>query len=767
MSSIIEGYNYDIFISYRQKDNKGESWVSEFVEALKAELESTFKEDISLYFDANAHSGLLETHNVGASIKEKLKCLIFIPVLSRTYCDPKSFAWEHEYKSFVQQAASDRFGMMVKLPDSNVASRVLPVLIHDLDPSDIQEFESVLGEVLRGVQFIYKEPGVNRSLTPSDHEERNLNNTNYRNQINKVALAIKEILSGLKREAGMVVSEKPQPENIIEKTGEDAVRESQLNPVRGSFTSKLLSAILIIACLLLVILFAYPKFFKTDKLQQFREKGEISVAIMPFQNLTGDTLKNFWQQMIQENMVGILSNSEDLKVRQTESVITLLENTDLKNYASLTPSMAKEVSEKLEANVFVQGSVSQVGKSARLIARLVDSETEEIFHSFKLEGPADSILVLADSISSLVQDYLVIAILKKSMPEDLTGFSEGSRYPEAVKSMIDGQKAFVSKDYREACNQFHQAIKIDSGYYNAAVYLAVSYGNRGLFDDARKWAMKAYDNRDKISRIDRLYTEFVHSMYFGTPYETISIGKKLIELNDQAAVIYYNIGFYYLELKQYDKAVAELEKALKKYNDWGIKPMWVYNYTVLGEAYHELGMYRKEERLYGKAEKDFPGDVSLLSRQAILALAEGRAADAKDYIDRYVSIHEERSVPEATIAGYLGSIYLEAEIPDRAEEQYRIALELEPERAVRLNSLGYFLIDTDTDIDEGLALVEKALVKDPENNYYLDSKGWGMYKKGLYREALEILERAWELKPEYSHVLYLHLEAARKAVAGK
>jgi hypothetical protein len=48
MSSIFEGYNYDIFISYRQKDNqptpgygwqsKGDRWVSEFVESLKTEL---------------------------------------------------------------------------------------------------------------------------------------------------------------------------------------------------------------------------------------------------------------------------------------------------------------------------------------------------------------------------------------------------------------------------------------------------------------------------------------------------------------------------------------------------------------------------------------------------------------------------------------------------------------------------------------------------------------------------------------------------------
>lgn len=35
MSSIIDGYEYDIFISYRQKDDKHDSWVSEFVDLFK------------------------------------------------------------------------------------------------------------------------------------------------------------------------------------------------------------------------------------------------------------------------------------------------------------------------------------------------------------------------------------------------------------------------------------------------------------------------------------------------------------------------------------------------------------------------------------------------------------------------------------------------------------------------------------------------------------------------------------------------------------
>ena len=167
MSSIIEGYNYDIFISYRQKDNKGDRWVSEFVEALKTELESTFKEEISVYFDINPHDGLLETHEVGASLEEKLKCLIFIPIISQTYCDPKSFAWQYELCAFNNLAKEDQLGRNIRLSGGNVASRILPVRIHDLDAEDIKLCESALGSVLRGVEFIYKSSGVNRPLTTS------------------------------------------------------------------------------------------------------------------------------------------------------------------------------------------------------------------------------------------------------------------------------------------------------------------------------------------------------------------------------------------------------------------------------------------------------------------------------------------------------------------------------------------------------------------------------------------------------------------------
>src|SRR6266850_1130181 len=179
MASIIPGFEYDIFISYRHKDNRGDHWVTEFVNALKTELEVTFKEDISIYFDVNPQDGLLETHNVDKSLEGKLKCVIFIPIISQTYCDIKSFAWQHELCAFNKLAKEDQFGRDIKLSNGNVTSRILPIKIHDLDAEDKALLEKELDGVLRGIEFIYKEAGVNRPLKVDDRKEDNLNKTAY------------------------------------------------------------------------------------------------------------------------------------------------------------------------------------------------------------------------------------------------------------------------------------------------------------------------------------------------------------------------------------------------------------------------------------------------------------------------------------------------------------------------------------------------------------------------------------------------------------
>jgi hypothetical protein len=168
---------------------------------------------------------------VDASLKEKTKCLVCIPIISRTYCDPKSFAWEHEFKTFIEQASNDPFGLKVTLQNGNVANRVLPVRIHDLDIADIKLFESILGGVLRSVDFVYKETGVNRQLRSRDDDAiKNPNQILYRDQINKVALAVRDIIEGMKA----AVATRQVKDQEIQVTGspkknEPVIEDSGLN----------------------------------------------------------------------------------------------------------------------------------------------------------------------------------------------------------------------------------------------------------------------------------------------------------------------------------------------------------------------------------------------------------------------------------------------------------------------------------------------------------------------------------------------------------
>ena len=360
MASVIPGFEYDIFISYRQKDNNYDGWVTEFSDNLKKELEATatFKEEISVYFDINPHDGLLETHDVDASLKEKLKCLVFIPIISRTYCDPKSFAWEHEFRAFVDLAAQDQFGLKVKLLNSNVASRVLPVLIYDLDNVDIKLCESTLGGVLRGVDFIYSEPGVNRPLKSDDDEKINLNKTRYRNQINKVGNAIKEIIYGLKKE-----------------------------PLEFKYSRN-----------------------EDNSIKYKPALPEKSIIVLPFENISPDPDQDYFSDGLTEEVISDLSTIPDLLVISRSSTMTF----------KGTRNSIKEIAEKVNVQYVLEGSVRKAGDKLRITAQLINAANDSHIWAEKYTGSFEDIFDIQEKVSRAILDALKL----KLTPEENKRISE-------------------------------------------------------------------------------------------------------------------------------------------------------------------------------------------------------------------------------------------------------------------------------------------------------------------------------------------------------
>jgi TolB-like protein/Tfp pilus assembly protein PilF len=513
----------------------------------------------------------------------------------------------------------------------------------------------------------------------------------------------------------------------------------------------------------------YPKIFRQNTLEKLKASGEaVSIAVMPFQNMTNDTVWNIWQNGIQNELINNLTNSKELQVRQSESVTGLIQSRGITNTASLTPSVAGEISKKLNASIFVHGSIKQVGNTIRVNAQLIDSNTEEIFKSFQIDGTEDKILHITDSLSAMIRDFLIITVMEKEIIKDFRPLIT-TNSSEAYKYYMYGNQAYYKYDYPTATEWYKKAVDIDSTFSEAIRMLAYSLSKQALYEEAGKWILKNYQRRNQMPEQGKLWAEIQYAQLCGTPDEVIKYFKLLVSLDDEMPVPHGNFAGAYIAMGLYDNAILELEKQSEIYKKWGIKERWS-NTPIdigLGGLYHKTGQYKKEKKLYNEIEKDYPDYPDLIYRQAVLALSEGKTKKANEYIDRYISVSKKNSASEVQIASNLAGIYYEADIPDKAEEYYRKALSLEPENLTRIRNLAFFLIENDRNVKQGLDLVERVLKLNPDDYSFLDCKGWGLYKAGRYNEALEILQKSWELRGGYNHDAFLRLEEVKKAVANK
>lgn len=234
----------------------------------------------------------------------------------------------------------------------------------------------------------------------------------------------------------------------------------------------------------------YHKIFNSTRPEQLGAKGKITVAVMPFRNMTNDRTKNYCEKGIQILIENSLSNNDEILVRQTDIINSMLEGRGIKNYTSLTPSIASLISRKLDADIFISGNIIPKGTSLRITAQLINSRTKEIIKPFQIEGPGaeEDIIIMTDSLSAQINNYLVISVLEKELNElnrDTRPYSFTSS-PEAYRKYMLGINAHYKSDNATAIKYHLDAIKIDSIFVAATWELLWVYYNVGIYDQAKK-----------------------------------------------------------------------------------------------------------------------------------------------------------------------------------------------------------------------------------------------------------------------------------------
>jgi AraC-like DNA-binding protein/tetratricopeptide (TPR) repeat protein len=512
----------------------------------------------------------------------------------------------------------------------------------------------------------------------------------------------------------------------------------------------------------------YPKIVKGKFLDDLRSSdGKISIAVMPFQNMTNDTTWNIWQYGIQQSLISSLSNTGELKVRQKESINIMLQAKGLTESATISPSIAGTISRKLDADIFICGNIQKAGSKIRIDATFFNTKTNEVLKSIEITQPyrQEIIFDLTDSLKKRVTDFLQISKLIKEYPIYQVA-PHTTRSPEALRYCIYGDKANNDFDDSTARTWYLKALAIDSNYFEAYVGLF----STGTMEQNIQGILKLYKKRDQMPTSQQLYTNCMYAQNFESPDEHIKWLKQYEQYDDQTPLTFYLLGYEYDKLQQYDKAIPEFKKFIELCQKFGLK--YFLGFAALGETYHKMGQFKAEKKVYKEAERKIPdhshGSFSWIIRnQAIISLTEKDTVTANRYIAKYISYMKDNSVSETEIEKRLAFLYDNANLPDNAEKYYRKALSFEPENPGFLNEFAWFLARNNRKPTEFTTTIDKALkLATTKWDYYnyLDTKGYGLYKLGKNEEALEVLQRTWDSATFKMYFIKSHLEEVRRAV---
>ncbi|SMB21887.1 conserved exported protein of unknown function [Sterolibacterium denitrificans] len=219
--------------------------------------------------------------------------------------------------------------------------------------------------------------------------------------------------------------------------------------------------------------------------------------------------------------------------------------------------------------------------------------------------------------------------------------------------------------------------------------------------------------------------------------------KRLLELSNEKPGININLLRYYLG------QIAEENQQVTEALDWYTKVTPGEQYLpALGRATALLvkqGRLEDGRALLRQAAESNPQErVQLLIAEAQLLASNGQ-------IDAAYALLSQRLAAEPDQPTLLYETALLAEKLkhyDIMERHLRRLIRLKPDDAHAYNALGYSLADQGLRLDEARQLIDQGLALAPEDAFILDSKGWLLYRSGEKAAALEVLRKAYDVRPD-------------------
>ena len=415
-----------------------------------------------------------------------------------------------------------------------------------------------------------------------------------------------------------------------------------------------------------VLIIAFIKILPQKKLTVRRE-SKPSLAVMYFENNTGDTSLDHWRKALSDLLISDLSQSKYLRVLSGEKLYNILEKMNLLEANNYSSDDLKEVAQRGEvANVLV-GQYALAGDTFRISIMLQNAESGENLGSDSVQGEgSESIFDMVDELTTKIKSDFQLTSAEIAGDIDMAANTLSTSSPDAFRYYSEGIKFFNSGDYTNSIAMMEMAVGLDPEFAMAYRTLSVAYKNLGYGSQAKNRLQLAYDLGESLSEKERF---LIQGQFFaqseGTYTEAIEAYNKLLDLYPMDEIGNANLGMIYVDLEDWDEAIEVLE-VNRKIKDNSVQP-----YLTLSAAYAGKGQFKKANEVFESYLSNVADNASIHLSLAQNYISQGELELADVEAEKLFTLdpsHFWNALLKGDMAFYRGEF-------DRVESDYLSLLE--------------------------------------------------------------------------------------------
>jgi len=430
-----------------------------------------------------------------------------------------------------------------------------------------------------------------------------------------------------------------------------------------------------------------------------------------------------------------------------------------------------------------------------------ESAVEQLTQLLMDEGKSTEAVALLEGITAHSPSPLLLDLLGDAYTQahDLAKAEEA--YRKAVEldpSELShqrglGQTLLAEEKYSEALNVYQKLSDVMPDDSDVYLRIAQIYRELHQLDKAEQNLVKA--RQYAPGSLEVMYNEAMLYQAQGRYEDAIRVlSNAVTDIKGQSpslpsrrrslSVLYQQLGQLYRDTQNYPAAIYTFEELghLGEEEDRRARMMIMDTYRAAKDLPKALQTGKESLAKY-------PADPAIRTSHALLLGENGQTDDAvkilraqlhgdtsdRDTLLNIAQVYERgRRYKEAEQAAraaevlpgqprenemvwfLLGAIYERQKFFDKAEEQFKKVLTVNPKNAPVLNYYGYMLGDLGIRLDEAEALVQQALKEDPFNGAYLDSLGWIYFKENKLGVSESTLRKAVE-RERHDATIHSHL----------